>query len=213
VPREGGQQGWVVRRSGRRSFARKLCACTARARSKAAERWAAGFPSLAQYMREHKTSAEHACINTRARLIADLGDETARAAQRAASATSFDLRAITTSSSRSSLSLTNTRRGAPVRSPRHGGVGPVVRGLPRTGLTRGLPIRGRRHLDDPASGGRISEPHAARPVSVRLRHPLRLGLIRFQSVGFTRCCWAPASPCGVAGRSRDSACCGRGPVG
>jgi hypothetical protein len=34
-------------------------------------------------MREHKTSAEHACINTRARLIADLGDETARAAQRA----------------------------------------------------------------------------------------------------------------------------------
>jgi hypothetical protein len=48
----------------------------------AAERWAAGFPSLAQYMREHKTSVEHARINTRARLIADLGDETARAAQR-----------------------------------------------------------------------------------------------------------------------------------
>jgi hypothetical protein len=46
----------------------------------AAERWAAGFPSLAQYMREHKTSAEHARINTRARLIADLGDETAIAA-------------------------------------------------------------------------------------------------------------------------------------
>ncbi len=49
----------------------------------AAERWAAGFPPLAQYMREHKTSAEHARINTRARLIADLGDETAMAAQRA----------------------------------------------------------------------------------------------------------------------------------
>jgi hypothetical protein len=49
----------------------------------AAERWAAGFPSLAQYMREHKTSAEHARINTLARLIADLGDETALAAQRA----------------------------------------------------------------------------------------------------------------------------------
>jgi hypothetical protein len=49
----------------------------------AAERWAAGFPSLAHYMREHKTSAEHARINRRARLIADLGDETALAAQRA----------------------------------------------------------------------------------------------------------------------------------
>jgi hypothetical protein len=49
----------------------------------AGERWAAGFPSLAQYMREHKTSAEHARINARARLIADLGDETARAAQQA----------------------------------------------------------------------------------------------------------------------------------
>jgi hypothetical protein len=49
----------------------------------AAERWAAGFPALAHYMREHKTSAEHARINTRARLIADLGDETALAAQRA----------------------------------------------------------------------------------------------------------------------------------
>jgi hypothetical protein len=49
----------------------------------AAERWAAGFPSLAKYMREHKTSAEHARINTRARLIADLGDETAMSAQRA----------------------------------------------------------------------------------------------------------------------------------
>jgi len=49
----------------------------------AAERWAAGFPSLAQYMRVHKTSAESARINTRARLIADLGDETAVAAQRA----------------------------------------------------------------------------------------------------------------------------------
>jgi hypothetical protein len=32
---------------------------------------------------EHKTSAEHARINARARLIADLGDETARAAQQA----------------------------------------------------------------------------------------------------------------------------------
>jgi hypothetical protein len=125
VPREGGQQGWVVRRSGRRSFARKLCACTARARSKAAERWAAGFPSLAQYMREHKTSAEHARINTLARLIADLGDETARAEQRAASATSFDLRAITTSSSRSSLSLTNTppRRPRSLPSTRRSGAG------------------------------------------------------------------------------------------
>ncbi len=49
----------------------------------AAERWAAGFPSLAHYMREHKTSAEHARISTRARLMADLGDETALAAQRA----------------------------------------------------------------------------------------------------------------------------------
>jgi hypothetical protein len=49
----------------------------------AAERWAAGFPSLAQYMREHKTSAESARINTRARLVADLGDETEFAAQRA----------------------------------------------------------------------------------------------------------------------------------
>lgn len=49
----------------------------------AAERWAAGFPRLAQYMREHRTSAEHARINTRARLIADLGDETAIAAERA----------------------------------------------------------------------------------------------------------------------------------
>jgi hypothetical protein len=49
----------------------------------AAERWAAGFPSLAQYMREHKTSAERARIAARARLIADLGDETAIAAQRA----------------------------------------------------------------------------------------------------------------------------------
>jgi hypothetical protein len=68
-------------------------------------------------MREHKTSAEHACINTRARLIADLGDETARAEQRAASATSFDLRAITTSSSRSSLSLTNTPPRRPLFGP------------------------------------------------------------------------------------------------
>jgi hypothetical protein len=49
----------------------------------AAERWAAGFPSLARYMRDHKTSAEHARLNTRARLIADLGDESAMAAQRA----------------------------------------------------------------------------------------------------------------------------------
>lgn len=49
----------------------------------AAERWAAGFPSLSQYMREHKTGAEHARIATGARLIADLGDETAIAAQRA----------------------------------------------------------------------------------------------------------------------------------
>jgi hypothetical protein len=55
----------------------------AREGHEAAERWAAGFPSLARYMREHKTSAEHARINTRARLIADLGDETALAAQRA----------------------------------------------------------------------------------------------------------------------------------
>jgi len=47
----------------------------------AAERWAADFPRLAQYMREHKTSAEHARINTRARLIADLGNETAVAAK------------------------------------------------------------------------------------------------------------------------------------
>jgi hypothetical protein len=58
-------------------------AVDAREGNKAAERWAAGFPSLARYMREHKTSAEHARINTRARLIADLGDETALAAQRA----------------------------------------------------------------------------------------------------------------------------------
>ena len=49
----------------------------------AAERWADGFPRLAKYMREHKTSAEHARINTLGRLIADLGDETAVAAQRA----------------------------------------------------------------------------------------------------------------------------------
>lgn len=49
----------------------------------AAERWAAGFPGLAQYMREHKTSAEHARINTRARLLEDFGDETAIAAKRA----------------------------------------------------------------------------------------------------------------------------------
>jgi hypothetical protein len=34
-------------------------------------------------MRDHKTSAEHARLNTRARLIADLGDESAMAAQRA----------------------------------------------------------------------------------------------------------------------------------
>jgi hypothetical protein len=58
-------------------------AVDAREGHEAAERWAAGFPSLARYMREHKTSAEHARINTRARLIADLGDETALAAQRA----------------------------------------------------------------------------------------------------------------------------------
>jgi hypothetical protein len=49
----------------------------------AAERWAAGFPSLAHHMRQHQTSAEHARINARARLIADLGDETAMAARRA----------------------------------------------------------------------------------------------------------------------------------
>lgn len=49
----------------------------------AAERWAADFPRLAQYMREHKTSAEHARINTRARLLADLGNETAIAAEQA----------------------------------------------------------------------------------------------------------------------------------
>lgn len=49
----------------------------------AAESWAAAFPPLAQYMREQKTSADHARINTRARLIADLGNETARAAQSA----------------------------------------------------------------------------------------------------------------------------------
>lgn len=48
----------------------------------AADRWAADFPRLAKYMREHKTSADHARINTRARLIADLGNETAMAAQR-----------------------------------------------------------------------------------------------------------------------------------
>lgn len=47
----------------------------------AAERWAAGFPRLAEYMREHKTSADHARISTRARLIVDLGDETAIAAR------------------------------------------------------------------------------------------------------------------------------------
>lgn len=49
----------------------------------AAERWATGFSGLAQYMREHRTSAKHARINTQARLIVDLGDETAIAAQRA----------------------------------------------------------------------------------------------------------------------------------
>lgn len=48
----------------------------------AADRWAADFPRLSQYMRDHKTSAEHARINTRARLIADLGNETAVVAQR-----------------------------------------------------------------------------------------------------------------------------------
>ena len=47
----------------------------------AAERWAAEFPPLARYMREHKTSADHARINTRARLIADLAEETAIAGQ------------------------------------------------------------------------------------------------------------------------------------
>jgi hypothetical protein len=49
----------------------------------AAERWANGFTGLAQYMRENKTGAEHARLNTQARLIADLGDETALAAHRA----------------------------------------------------------------------------------------------------------------------------------
>jgi hypothetical protein len=49
----------------------------------AAERWAADFPRLARYMRDHNTSAEHARINTRARLIADLGNETAVAAKSA----------------------------------------------------------------------------------------------------------------------------------
>jgi hypothetical protein len=54
-----------------------------RAGHEAADRWAAGFTGLAKYMREHKTSADHARINARIRLIADLGDETAVAAQRA----------------------------------------------------------------------------------------------------------------------------------
>lgn len=49
----------------------------------AADRWAADFPRLTKYMRDHKTSAEHARINTRARLLGDLGDETAVAARRA----------------------------------------------------------------------------------------------------------------------------------
>jgi hypothetical protein len=49
----------------------------------AAERWAAAFPPLARYMREHKTSSDHARINTRARLIADLAEEIAMAGESA----------------------------------------------------------------------------------------------------------------------------------
>lgn len=45
-----------------------------------AERWATSFPQLATYMREQRTSAEHARINARARLIADQRDDIARAA-------------------------------------------------------------------------------------------------------------------------------------
>jgi len=56
-------------------------ALDARAGHAAAERWAAGFTGLAKYMREHKTSAAHARSNARVRLIADLGNETAVAAQ------------------------------------------------------------------------------------------------------------------------------------
>jgi hypothetical protein len=49
----------------------------------AAERWATNFPQLAMYMREQRMSAEHARINARARLIADQGEDIARAADHA----------------------------------------------------------------------------------------------------------------------------------
>jgi hypothetical protein len=42
--------------------------------------WAESFTPLAEYMRERRMGPEHARINARARLIADLGDETAFAA-------------------------------------------------------------------------------------------------------------------------------------
>ena len=50
----------------------------------AAERWAASFPPLAAYMREHRTSEEHARLNARARLIADQRPDLARAGERTA---------------------------------------------------------------------------------------------------------------------------------
>lgn len=50
----------------------------------AAERWATSFPQLATYMRDQKMSEEHARINGRARLIADQGQDLARAGGRAA---------------------------------------------------------------------------------------------------------------------------------
>lgn len=48
-----------------------------------AGRWAASFPKLATYMREQRTSEKHARINGRARLIADQGQDLARAGDRA----------------------------------------------------------------------------------------------------------------------------------
>lgn len=49
----------------------------------AAERWAMSFPKLATYMREQRMSEEHARINGRARLLADQGQDLARAGDRA----------------------------------------------------------------------------------------------------------------------------------
>lgn len=49
----------------------------------AAERWAAGFPELARYMRDRRMSEEHARLNARARFISDQSPEIVRAGARA----------------------------------------------------------------------------------------------------------------------------------